>query len=541
MPIQYNDALDDRLIYDACMAFTGGQVSNVRSNLLGETQFAEGVNVDIDRFGSVVTRRGSEEQLGTVPPPTEDDWEAITTNWEDYGTLWENSAGPIRGLGYFDITGQEEMLCVADGILYKSSGSTWSSVSGYSPTSSNAVEFAQLSGKIFMSDGSNNVHSYNGTTVTDEGNTSSDPPVCKYLVAHTNRLFAAGTSTNDELAASGVTDGTSWSSADSIQIGADGDPITGIAPWYGHNLLVFKERSIFNVVADPSETDMANWVVQNVDRRIGCVSHRSIAQVGSDVFFLARDGIRTVRTILEGAQTAVSEPISIGIQDVIDDINWSYALEKAAGTFWNNHYILSIPTGSSAVNNTVVAYSTVSKSFVGKWTGWNANDFEVSAFSGFTKLNFGSSTGKVLTWLDYVAESSETDSTYQDAGADYESSVTSRGLVFGERFNRLQPRHVEVEFKAARSSSVEVRPVSDLELGRKLNSSDINTNTSSVTLPVTLPFTLPIEKPVIKSYNLLTRGPCREIQFRVKTSANKMHLRSLRASAYVRSMELETA
>lgn len=542
MPYLYNDNLDDALALDACLSFTGGQVSNVRPNLLGADQYVEGINIDIDRFGAAVTRRGTEEQLGTVPGPDEADWENINVDWEDHGVTWDNTSGPVRAVGYYDKPSTEEMLCVADGVLYKSSGTSWSAVSGYTPTSANRVEFAQLVDKMYMTDGAANVHSYDGSSITDEGSTASDPPTCSYLVTHTNRLFAAGLSVPDSLACSDNLDGGTWDATnDVIRIGGgDGDPIKGIAPWYDHNLLVFKERSIFVVDADPTESTAANWTVHNIDRRIGCVSHRSIAQVGADVFFLAPDGIRTVKTILQGAQTAVSEPISVGVQDVIDRINWSSAIDNASAVFWNNHYILSVPLDSSTTNDTLIVFNTVTKSFVGTWTGWEAIQFAVSAFSGRTKLNASTQGGKVLTWLDYVSESSETDATYQDGGSDYESRIVTRGLTFGEPYNEVQPQHVEVEFKGARSTAVEIRPIHDGAETLKLTNS-LNIRTSSITLPVTLPFTLPRNKPIITGYNMMTRGPARELQFKVKTEANKLHLRAVRGTAFVNTMELENA
>jgi hypothetical protein len=38
MPVYFNDALDDTLLYDRQASFIGGQVSNFRENLLNESQ-----------------------------------------------------------------------------------------------------------------------------------------------------------------------------------------------------------------------------------------------------------------------------------------------------------------------------------------------------------------------------------------------------------------------------------------------------------------------------------------------------------------------
>ena len=103
MPVHYNDGLDDQLAYDLSGSFIGGQVSNVRANLLKEGQFHEAKNMDIDKFGAISTRRGTSIVGSTL------------TN-------------PIKGLTFFDTPSYEEILAVSNGVLYKSTGSTFSSV-----------------------------------------------------------------------------------------------------------------------------------------------------------------------------------------------------------------------------------------------------------------------------------------------------------------------------------------------------------------------------------------------------------------------------
>ena len=126
--------------------------------------------MDINRFGALTTRRGT-------------------------SLIGSTLTNPVMGLSFFDTPTHEEILAVSTGVLYKSTGSAFSSVSGYTPTASNNVEFAQLVDEIYMTDGQGNLHSYNGTSVTDEGST---PPTSKFLITHTNRLFGANTENYDE-------------------------------------------------------------------------------------------------------------------------------------------------------------------------------------------------------------------------------------------------------------------------------------------------------------------------------------------------------
>jgi hypothetical protein len=553
MPVTYNDALDDQLAFDACLSFVGGQVSNVRGNLLSNTQYSEGTNIDIDRFGGVVTRHGTKRELGGV---LDVKWENCGTNWEDKSDLWEsNPPTKLDGVTYFDTPSLEQLVAVNEQKIYKNADSvgSWTEVTGYTPASGANVEFAQLVDKLYLTDGTGNVHQFDGTTLTDLGTetsgtpTAGNPPICKYLVTHTNRLFAAGcTGANtvaDELFCSSFLDAgaTKWDwQDDSIRIGgSSGDPITGLAPWMGVNLVVFKERSIFNVVADPLVETASLWTIQNVDSNIGCISHRSIAQVGADIFFLAPDGIRTVRSILEGASTAVSEPISVGIQDVIDTINWNAAREQACATFWRNHYLLAVPTLSSTTNNKLIVYNTVAKAFVGTWD-LDVTQFTTSAFSGDLKLAMSTESGKVMFFQDYVQPDSEVDADFQDDGVNYESCLLTRAMTFGEQFSEILPNHVELELRPALAQQVQIRSVLDNGEDTVVNQTHIDTQTAVVTLPFVLPVTIPKTVPLKNSYNMIQKGPGREVQFRVKSFGSKMHLRSIKASAYINTFAQET-
>ena len=519
MPVYHNNGLDDQLAYDLTGSFVGGQVSHVRSNLLSATQYTESENMDIDKFGAIITRRGTVIVGSTL------------TN-------------PIRGLTFLDTPTTEQLLAVSNSVLYKSTGSTFSSVSGYTPASANDVEFAQLIDKVYMTDNSVNVHSYNGTSVTDEGTTSSDPPKCKFIATHTNRIFAANTENfSDEVAASDLLDGSSWASSFQFRVGGgEGDPITGIISWYNFNLLVFKTRSIHVVSTDPAQASAANWQVHRIDNTVGCVGHRTLAQAGPDVFFLARDGIRTVRTILSGAQSSVSEPISIPIDDIIGRINWSYA-SRACATFWGNKYMLSVPLDSSTTNNYTIIYNTVSRSWGGYWTGWTPNVFGVSSFSDYPKMVFGDSAGNVFTWQDFVLADSESQASYQDNGSDYESMVVSRGHVFGDYLSTKLGNHVDIELSTSTVGCHCVDLSITTDEGNKIRdemiADHISTDVRAIPLPLTLPFSLPNVGMFSKSYNLTTKGEFDEIKFKVKSESGKLHLRSIKASAYMNTIPLE--
>ena len=68
MPILSNEGLDDPLIFEQTNSFVGGVNNITSSKLLEPTQSVELINVDIDRIGNAVTRRGTASLAGTSVP-----------------------------------------------------------------------------------------------------------------------------------------------------------------------------------------------------------------------------------------------------------------------------------------------------------------------------------------------------------------------------------------------------------------------------------------------------------------------------------------
>lgn len=230
---------------------------------------------------------------------------------------------------------------------------------------------------------------------------------------------------------SDILDGESWDLVGaSLRIGGDGDPITGLFSWFGQYLLVFKERSIWRVKCDPL-AEIADWEVALVNNRIGCLSHHTIQPVAGDVFFLANDGVRSLRQIESGTQTAVGLPLSAPIQDVIDSVNKAY-IYRASSAYYRNRYFLSVITGGSNQNDTTLVYNALNGSWTGPWTGWRPTDLCVTGFSGKQRLTFSDYQGRVWTWDDFTSETDETSSQYRDDTSDYESFVVTRAYNCGD-------------------------------------------------------------------------------------------------------------
>ena len=388
-----------------------------------------------------------------------------------------------------------------------------------------------------------------------------------YLVSHTQRLFCASadtTITPDTLYFSDILDGETWDPAGSIRVGGDGDPITGLFSWFGSRILVFKERSIWYVDADPTQ-DPADWVVGLVSGNIGCVSHRSIVGIGADILFLSRDGVRSIAQIQAGTQTDVGLPISAPIKDIVSKINRSkYHLCEAVA--WNNRYLLAVPlldfeslltedmqeilteddqailTGSENANNCVLVYHLLAKAWIGYWTNWSVSDFIPTQFSGNGPilmwggqlLSANSGASQVWAFSDYLPNT-RTDpapiTAFFDSGYPYESRITTQAFNFNEPIP--QKTGYNAQF-ALENPNPDWTGSFDMEFSTDMGKTWTTLQTNVDVQPQDFKF--------LKSFNLISRGRWNNIQFRVKTSQDiggRMMPQSITTTGFLDSIRPE--
>jgi hypothetical protein len=384
-----------------------------------------------------------------------------------------------------------------------------------------------------------------------------------YLTTHTNRLWAVSADTTiqpDTLYFSDILDGESWDPLGSIRVGGDGDPIRGLYSWFGYKLLVFKERSIWSVDADPTQ-DPADWVITLVSGNIGCSSHRSITAVGADVFFLSRDGIRSMAQIQAGTQTSVGLALSSPINDLISRIDKT-KLEYCDGVFWNNRYLLAVPfvttgpfsigleseeallleSGSSIElegtfnqNNAVIVYHSLARSWLGYWDNWQVNDFIPTAFSNFGPvlmfagdiISLSEGAGQVWSFNDYLPNtrlSPVQQSAYLDGGSAYQSSVTTKAYNLGEPIPDKIGYSIQIALDNPYTSSI----------GASLSySKDMSGTFTDIDPAISVPNT----QKFLAAYNLISRGRWNSIQFKVNTtSGSRLSLQSTILSGFVDSV-----
>jgi hypothetical protein len=387
-----------------------------------------------------------------------------------------------------------------------------------------------------------------------------------YLTTHTNRLWAVSGDTTiqpDTLYFSDILDGESWDPLGSIRVGGDGDPIRGLYSWFGYKLLVFKERSIWSVDADPTQ-DPADWTISLISGNIGCSSHRSIAAVGADVFFLSRDGIRSMAQIQAGTQTSVGLALSSPINDLISKIDKT-KLDLCDGVFWNNRYLLAVPfvineanglglesefgvllesdsllelEAAFPRNNAVIVYHSLARSWLGYWDNWQVNDFFATSFSTFGPVlmfagdmtSISEGAGQVWSFNDFLPNTRlapVASSAYLDGGSRYQSSVITKAYNLNEPIPDKIGYSVQFAFDNPYTSSN-----TDAAIAYSTDMSGTFTDLDSS-------LTITNSQKFLKAYNLISKGRWNTIQFRVQTNPNsggRLSLQSTILSGFVDSV-----
>lgn len=188
-----------------------------------------------------------------------------------------------------------------------------------------------------------------------------------------------------------------WSNLDMFSINdGSSDRLIALAPWTLNEFVIFMRNSIFyasvgvgaNAGNDAATED--NSYIKSLATDVGCIARGSIVQAGGGIIFLSDNGVYMLNPAGAGNGGAntpegmrlltLSEPMSAPISDIIERINYNY-VDKAVGVYFENRYYLAVPLDSSTVNNAVLVYNFINKSWesVDKYpTNFDIKNFHVA-------------------------------------------------------------------------------------------------------------------------------------------------------------------
>ena len=618
------DATDDVLAFDGIRSFTGGQASGLQSDQLAQNQVQRLVNMTLSPKGNLETRRG------------------VTS----FNTTATSQEGSIGGMAYFDTTGTEDLVTVTQGRLYTINANgaadihpadevwgtiagTWDSVveqwaDGYSVDPARKVSMAQFNNRMYLADGDNDLHFFDGNivqrqggkvraitvtsagsgytsataiitgpnwggelptlittvaggavtavvvtnggsgygytpTVTIVGNgsgatatatVSAPPQGLQTIVNSGNRLFGVGTGQDrNTLYASDILDPSVWDSANSVIInGDDGDEITAITQYYENRIIVFKRRRIFQVTIPPDMTSAADWTISIISNNIGCVAGATAIQVNSDIFFLSDDGIRSLVRSASDDFTSVGLPISEVVKDVIQEINTA-EIGICTAAYYDNRYLLAIPTAANDFNDTILVYNTILGAFEGTWTP-KVMQFALTNFQDEgLRLMMKLTTGQINKYSGYKTPAQTTLADYVDFGVqsngtsvgtfDYISSVRTRDMDFSDPFAQKHGSYFEVIFDDSFSNSANIAIQRDIDTGDIDVQPNLNIASTVLVLPFVLPAILPTSVKKRVASDLRAYEKWRLLNISVFSEANKMAIRQITAAANPDTIEVQ--
>jgi len=399
-----------------------------------------------------------------------------------------------------------------------------------------------------------------GSSATATANISTQlaPTGLRLIKSFTNRLFGIGTGENrNTLYASDILDPEIWKTTNSIIVGGDdGEDIIAIQPFYGFQILVFKRNKIYLVDVTPRTTttsgtsvlslinSAAEWTVQTVSNRIGCIAGRSVALVNKDVLFLANDGIRSISRSLADDFSTVGLTISEPVKDIIARINRSF-IDTCNATFHNNRYLLAVPLDSAIKPSHILVYNSIFNSFEGLWEIAAARMIETSFSSGFStntiKLCIGTITSKIGHLTDYRdADSVDVDTGFRDFDTSYKSRVATKAYELDDRFALKYGSHYEIELFNSGSTDTTISIRRDTDPSDIIISTNVNTESAS---GISLPFILPqqFSAGVIKRIadSLRSYNKWRNIKLKIEAATKKLSIRGVIIAANPDTIQIQ--
>ena len=244
---------------------------------------------------------GSAIRMINYEPAIEGGYRRISGYTNTYGTVPGESGTPVLGVSVFSDLNDGIFACrkPTSGNNYfhywSNSSSSWVTPStAGSPTmvGVNKVRFEKFNWgtpKLILTDGVNPAASWDGTTYTQLNSTEA-PSAPKFCETFSNHLFLAGDSSElNMLYFSAPLDETDFTPAGGAGVINVGFEIVTIKS-FRDQLYIFGVNNIKRL----NGNNIADFVLSDVTKNLGCVSSDAVVEFNGDILFLGPDGIRPV-------------------------------------------------------------------------------------------------------------------------------------------------------------------------------------------------------------------------------------------------------
>lgn len=330
------------------------------------------------------------------------------------------SWGTIYGMGVFkDPTNFREVLVVATsgGVYYTSPNNIPYPIQlPAGVTISAPVTFTQAFDKFVMHRGKTLTAFYISSvndTWTEVSQSLADNPIDgtdaipngERSIFCQNRLLIP--CRNDEIAASDFNDISRYApTLQEFRVNqGSADKLVTISKFNDSTVIAFKEGSVYAISGVSG--DLSGLKLDQLTDRFGLVAAKSVAQVGSDIWFLSQLGVMSIRQTETNNLQGVSMPVSEPIKPLIDRINWKYA-SGAVSAYVDNKYYLAVPLDDAVAlgyEQAPIGFTPVDTNYAVATTPGVRYRVTVGGFSGYDNHWYGGPTvaQQVITLTTNVA------------------------------------------------------------------------------------------------------------------------------------------
>lgn len=372
--------------------FTDGVDGDNNAFFVSLNAYVSGYGWDFDKHPSLATRRGR------------------TT----YGSAGN---GQTRLLTNFGIT--HLVRAIGTQLSYWN-GSTWVDIAGsFADTDWDSTNFDINGPALIMTNGSDTPRYWNGSALAELTGT---PPVGKYIASDNRRVYIA---VKDEVHYCAFQDALNWTSAENSGIveyyTPNGGDITGMRAFEG-NIWVFK-KDAYCLIFHTGDSRATHRLVEG-SNDIGCVSFKTIAEVGPYLMWLGQNGVYIGAG---GAAREIGEPV----RNILQTINPA-AVDAACAWTDGRMYYLCLPTGLNTTPDTELVYSP-------EYKKWHIRSISLGGMRYGAQLNNvsygGWASGQVYKLNDGTT----------DAGTAIQYRVTSR--PYDEGFKEAEKEYYQMKLQ----------------------------------------------------------------------------------------------
>jgi hypothetical protein len=395
---------DDIPLFVVRRDLSGGINTRQGENIIGENQVTVAQNMELNVAGERSVRKGM-TRIDATYPATAGAGLGLFGFEPDGGTnsllVMMTSAVTSASLQFYTGAGG------VSGISANSSG--WSAAR---ITMIKALELDEADVVIIQNGVDQAYRMKQNYTLEALGDTNTSPPKTRAMTFYRDRLW--GLSGNSLAYSESIS--SAYASAFKRDTNYYDIPVGTERALLGtrdYGLIVFGSQQIYQL--NPAMTPAPATDKPELVLDIGCANGDTVKQVGDDFYYLAYDGVRAVkRTVQDKLQSGQSQPLSWVLKEEFDLINWTY-IANADAIYFQDKYILSLPTGSSSTNNQLWIYYPA----LNAWSvvsGQNIAKFATVKFSNEQRLyGLDAVTGRLYRMFFGTSDNS-TAIVYQEEG-----------------------------------------------------------------------------------------------------------------------------